>query len=101
MDGAQVAWGGLMVCAPTDAEAHAQFEDLRWFWNKWSVPFGNPMPETLVGSPDTITRKIEAARARFNPHECFLILPQGLHPASQVCASLDLFARKVLPRIND
>jgi alkanesulfonate monooxygenase SsuD/methylene tetrahydromethanopterin reductase-like flavin-dependent oxidoreductase (luciferase family) len=98
VDGAQVAWGGLMVCAPTDAAAQAQFEDLSWFWHKWSVPFGNPMPETLVGSPDTISRKIEAARRRVNPHECFLIIPQGIHPAHQVCDSLDLFARKVMPR---
>ncbi len=101
IDGAQVAWGGLMVCASTDAAAQALFEDLAWFWNTWSVPFGNPMPETLVGSPDTITRKIEAAQTRFNPRECFLIMPQGLHTADQVCDSLDLFARKVMPRFTE
>lgn len=99
-DGAQAAWGGLMLCAPTDADAEAQFEDFRWFWERWSVPFGNPFPELLVGSPDTITRKIEAARNRFNPRECFLIVPQGLQPASQVGASLDLFADKVMPRFQ-
>ncbi|MGD9601244.1 MAG: LLM class flavin-dependent oxidoreductase [Gammaproteobacteria bacterium] len=101
VDGAQVAWGGLLQCAPTDAEAMRRFEDYAWFWNKWSVPFGNPMPETLVGSPDTISRKIEAARQRFNPRECFLIIPQGLQPADQVCDSLELFARKVMPRFTD
>lgn len=98
--GAQVAWGGLMLCAPTDAEAEKQFEDFRWFWERWSIPFGNPFPELLVGSPDTISRKIEAAQQRFNPQECFLIIPQGLHPASQVGDSLDLFARKVMPRFG-
>jgi alkanesulfonate monooxygenase SsuD/methylene tetrahydromethanopterin reductase-like flavin-dependent oxidoreductase (luciferase family) len=100
VDGAQAAWGGIMVCAPTDAEARAQFEDYRWFWEKWAIPFGNPFPELLVGSPDTITRKLEAARARFAPHECFLLLPQGLQPANQVCDSLELFARKVMPRVS-
>lgn len=100
-DGTQAAWGGIMICAATDAEAEKQFEDMRWFWEKWSVPFGNPMPETLVGSPDTITRKIEAARARFNPQECFFILPQGIHSGQQVCDSLERFANSVMPRIND
>lgn len=99
--GSQVAWGGLMVCAPTDSAAQKQFEDFKWFWERWSIPFGNPFPELLVGSPDTISRKIEAAGKRFNPQECFLIIPQGLHPAPQVCDSLGLFAEKVIPRFAD
>jgi len=98
--GSEGAWGGIVICAPTDAEAQAQFEDMEWFWNKWSVPFGNPMPELLVGSPDTISAKIEAARARFNPTETFMIIPQGIHSADQVCASLELFADKVMPRFR-
>ncbi len=97
-DGSQAAWGGLMLCAPTDTDAMRQFEDFKWFWEKWSIPFGNQFPELLVGSPDTITRKIEAARARFNPQELFMIIPQGLHPMEQLSASIDLFARKVMTR---
>jgi alkanesulfonate monooxygenase SsuD/methylene tetrahydromethanopterin reductase-like flavin-dependent oxidoreductase (luciferase family) len=99
--GSEAAWGGIVICAPTDAEARAQFEDMEWFWNTWSVPFGNPMPELLVGSPDTISAKIETARARFNPREAFMIIPQGIHPADQVCDSLGLFAEKVMPRFAD
>ncbi len=89
-----------MICAPTDAQAQEQFADMEWFWNSWSVPFGNPMPELLVGSPDTITAKIEAARKRFNPQETFMIIPQGIHSADQICESLGLFADKVLPRFS-
>ncbi|MGI9614564.1 MAG: LLM class flavin-dependent oxidoreductase [Acidimicrobiales bacterium] len=98
--GAEAAWGGIVVCAPTDAQAEAQFEDMRWFWENWAVPFGNPMPELLVGSPDTISAKIDAARERFDPSEAFMIVPQGIHSADQVCASLDLFAEKVMPRFG-
>ncbi|MDH3684157.1 MAG: LLM class flavin-dependent oxidoreductase, partial [Acidimicrobiia bacterium] len=97
-EGEEAAWGGIVICAPTDAEAQAQMEDMTWFWERWSVPFGNPMPELLVGSPDTISAKIEAAQRRFNPGEAFMIVPQGVHSADQICDSIGLFAEKVMPR---
>jgi alkanesulfonate monooxygenase SsuD/methylene tetrahydromethanopterin reductase-like flavin-dependent oxidoreductase (luciferase family) len=96
--GSEAAWGGIVICAPTDARAQEQLEDMTWFWDKWSVPFGNATPELLVGSPDTISAKIEAARGRFNPQEAVMIIPQGIHSAGQVCDSLELFAQKVMPR---
>ena len=97
-EGEQAAWGGIMICAPTDAEAQAHMQDMRWLWENWSVPFGQPLPMQLVGSPDTITRQIEAAQRQFCIGDCFLIFPQGiLDPASNL-ASLDLFASKVMPR---
>lgn len=100
-EGDEAAWGGIVICAPTDAEAQAQFEDMRWFWERWSVPFGNPMPELLVGSPDTISAKIETAQRQFNPGEAFMIVPQGVHSADQICDSIGLFADKVMPRFAD
>ena len=99
--GNEAAWGGIVICAPTDAEAERQMDDMQWFWDRWSVPFGNPMPELLVGSPDTISAKIEAAAERFNPGEAFLLVPQGVHTADQICDSLGLFADKVMPRFAD
>ena len=64
-DGDQAAWGGVMICAPTDAEANAWAEDMLWFWDKWAVPFGNPRPKLLIGSPDTISAMIEEAASTF------------------------------------
>src|SRR4051812_28978959 len=98
--GREAAWGGLLLCAPTDSEAKERFEDFEWFWNRWSVPFGNQMPELLVGSPDTISARIEAAQQRFGPGEAFLIVPQGIEPAGRVCDSVRLFADKVMPRFS-
>ena len=98
--GSEAAWGGLMVCAPTDAEAQRQFEDMRWFWERWSIPFGNGFPPLLVGSPDTISRKLEAARDTINPRETFLIFPQGIHEKNQVLDSLGLFSSAVMPRFQ-
>lgn len=98
--GDEAAWGGIMICAPTDAQAEAWFEDMEWFWHSWAVPFGNPMPALLVGSPDTISTMIEEARTTFNPSETFLLVPQGIHDRDQMMSSLDLFATKVIPRFS-
>lgn len=98
--GDEAAWGGIMVCAPTDAQARDWAADMEWFWANWSQNFRQPLPEMLVGSPDTISRRIEQAVDTFNPQECFLLIPQGLHPPEQVLASLELFADKVMPRFT-
>ena len=98
--GDEAAWGGIMVVAPTDEQARQWAEDMVWFWNAWSDPFGQPLPEMLVGSPDTVSRRIEQAVEAFNPQECFLLFPQGIHERDQVLTSLDLFASKVIPRFS-
>lgn len=96
--GEQAGWGGIMICAPTDAQAKEWAEDMLWFWDRWATPFGQGVPELLVGSPDTITRRIEEARGLFPVEDCFLLIPQGLHTPDQITTSLDLFATKVMPR---
>ena len=70
---------------------------MEWFWNRWAVPFGNPMPELLVGSPDTLCRRLEQASAAIPIKECFLLIPQGIASREQNLASLELFATKVMP----
>lgn len=62
--GREACWGGLMICAETDAKAEALLEDMRWFWRSWAEPFGQGLPELLVGSPDTLNRRIERASRR-------------------------------------
>ena len=57
-----------------------------------------PMPEMLVGSPDTLSRRIEEASAAVPIDECFLLIPQGVHPRERIIPSLELFATKVMPR---
>ncbi len=98
--GDEAGWGGLMICAETDAEAQAQFADVKWFWDKWPEQFGQGMPKLLVGSPDTLCREIEAAANAVPINECFLLIPQGLHTRDQIMSSLDLFGGKVLPNFS-
>jgi hypothetical protein len=52
----------------------------------------------LVGSPDTITRQIEAATEQFAVNDLFGIIPQGILDPGRNLTSLELIASKVMPR---
>jgi alkanesulfonate monooxygenase SsuD/methylene tetrahydromethanopterin reductase-like flavin-dependent oxidoreductase (luciferase family) len=69
-----------------------------WFWDSWSRPFGQDNPELLIGDPDSVSRRIEQAARAVPINECFLLIPQGIHDRDRILKSLDLFARRVLPR---
>jgi len=99
--GDQAAWGGSMICAPTMATAQEWSHDVKWMWEEWFVPFGQGHPEYLVGDPDFISRRIEEAARTFPIKECFFLIPQGISPLEQVLSSLELFAKKVMPRFAD
>lgn len=86
--------------APSDAIAQEWAEDIVWFWDTWSTPFGQGRPEMLIGSPDTISRRIEEAAGTFDLENVVLLIPQGIHEWEQVVTSLDLLATKVLPRFS-
>ena len=95
--GKEACWGGIMVCAETDAKAQALFEDMQWFWDTWATPFGQGVPELLVGSPDTLNKRIERISRAVPIDEAFLLIPAGIHTPEQIHDSLDLFSRKVMP----
>ena len=98
--GEMAAWGGLMICAKSDNEAKALAEDMKWMWKSWAVPFGQPFPELLFGSPDTLCRRIEEVSAAVPLNEIFLIIPQGIHGRDHILSSLELFAEKVITKFN-
>jgi alkanesulfonate monooxygenase SsuD/methylene tetrahydromethanopterin reductase-like flavin-dependent oxidoreductase (luciferase family) len=98
--GEECGWGGLMICAPTDEQAQDWLQDMLWFWNQWSLQFGQGLPKLLVGSPDTISAEIEAAAKAVPFRECFLLIPQGIHDRDKIMTSLELFATKVMPRFQ-
>jgi alkanesulfonate monooxygenase SsuD/methylene tetrahydromethanopterin reductase-like flavin-dependent oxidoreductase (luciferase family) len=75
---------------------------MRWFWDQWATPFGQGLPELLVGSPDTISRRLEEVqKAVPGQDEIVLLIPQGLHDRGQILRSLELMATKVMPRFAD
>ena len=97
-NGHQAGWGGIFICAPTDAQAQEWLQDMLWFWNAWAVPFGQGLPELLVGSPDTIARRLDAVLKRIPQEEVVLLIPQGIHDRSRILTSLELMATKVMPK---
>ena len=70
-------------------------------WDEWFVPFAQGHPEYLVGDPDFISRRIKEAAKTFPIKDYFSPPPQGISPIEQVLSSLDLFAKKVMPRFAD
>jgi len=95
--GKQACWGGIMICAETDAKAQELYEDMAWFWKTWSTPFGQGLPELLVGSPDTLNKEIERVGKSVPIEEAILLIPQGILEPYALLDSLDLFSRKVMP----
>ena len=95
--GKQACWGGIMICAETDAKAQELYEDMAWFWKTWSTPFGQGLPELLVGSPETLNKEIERVGKSVPIDEAILLIPQGILEPSALLDSLDLFSRKVMP----
>jgi len=98
-NGQQAGWGGIFVCASTDAQAQEWAKDMMWFWQSWATPFGQGVPELLVGSPDAICRRLEQVQQVIpDQDEVILLIPQGIHDRSQILTSLELMATKVMPK---
>ena len=73
---------------------------MAWMWETWMKPFGQGVPELLVGSPDTLKRRIEAVSNTIPLDEVFLLIPQGILEPSKQDASIELFAREVMPAFS-
>jgi len=99
--GDEACWGGIMICAPTDAQAQAMYEDMAWMWETWMKPFGQGVPELLIGSPETLKRRIDEVSQKIPLDEVFFLLPQGILPPEQLNASIELFAREVMPHFTN
>lgn len=97
--GAELALGGQLVLARTDAEARDIQNDTDWFWQQWGVPFGLGTPEYLIGDVDAISRKIELAQ-KIGTDEMFFLLGDGLLSHDIVMRTLETFSEKVLPRFS-
>lgn len=110
-----------VIVADTDEEAYALWRNSGAFVGAaWFEPFhfGDALidPETgerptvpemmeqglmLVGSPDTVTRQIEAMLNYLPVQWIFAWQYIGLIPHDKLMRSLELFATKVLPRFSD
>ena len=105
-----------VVIADTDEEAQQLWRDSGAFCGAaWFEPFGfakgmqdpdtgeapDPMqsPMALVGSPDTVTRQLEALLARLPAQWLFAWTYNQLIPHAKLMSSIETFYTKVLPRV--
>jgi alkanesulfonate monooxygenase SsuD/methylene tetrahydromethanopterin reductase-like flavin-dependent oxidoreductase (luciferase family) len=113
------------VVAATDEEAKALAAKANGYvWPEWFAPFGfnealrrvgetgpltirgdfNDLYERdfeLVGSPDTVARKIERLQSELDCRYLLLWTYNGLIPHEKLMRSIDLFANKVMPRFAE
>ena len=107
-----------VIVADTDAEADALWRQSSTFVaSTWFEPFGfyqgladpkgGPPVEdffgtslALVGSPDTVTRQLEALQRRLPVEWIFAWEYISLIPNETLKKSIELFATKVLPRVS-
>jgi luciferase family oxidoreductase group 1 len=112
------------MCAETDEEAHAKAEGWTFFvfcldynrtheyapgsvalWEEYlewkKTDKAQSVFETgLIGSPDTIRRKLRRF-ADTNLDQIILLTQAGKNTHADICASLELFAREVMPEFHD
>jgi hypothetical protein len=98
--GEEAAWGGYLELADSQAQAEAWAHDCLWFWDTWSVPFGQSHPPLLIGDADTVSRMIEEASRHVPFNEVFFLFGQGLLERDKCLKTLELFADKVMPRFQ-
>jgi alkanesulfonate monooxygenase SsuD/methylene tetrahydromethanopterin reductase-like flavin-dependent oxidoreductase (luciferase family) len=105
-----------VILAPTEDEAMALWADSGLFCGReWFEPFGfsrglvhpdtGETPElrasglALVGTPDGVTRQLEALKARLPVRWLFAWTYNGLIPHEKLLYSIETFATRVLPRV--
>ena len=94
------AWGGFLMLTPDKKKAQELMEEHKWFWDQWFIPFGQKMPNVLIGSADEIADKIGKAHDRLKFNELFLMFGQGHLDPDQNNEELERFMALVAPRFG-
>jgi alkanesulfonate monooxygenase SsuD/methylene tetrahydromethanopterin reductase-like flavin-dependent oxidoreductase (luciferase family) len=93
-------WGGFLMITEDKDRAAQLMEEHKWFWDEWFIPFGQRMPNVLIGSADEIADRIGKAHDRLGFNELFLMFGQGhLEPEANQ-EELEAFISKVAPRFS-
>ncbi|MDH4549887.1 MULTISPECIES: LLM class flavin-dependent oxidoreductase [Pseudomonas] len=94
------AWGGFLMLTNDKGKAKELMAEHQWFWDKWFIPFGQRMPNVLIGSADEIADRIGEAHDRLGFNELFLMFGQGHLNPDQNNEELEKFASLVAPRFS-
>jgi alkanesulfonate monooxygenase SsuD/methylene tetrahydromethanopterin reductase-like flavin-dependent oxidoreductase (luciferase family) len=94
------AWGGFLMLTNDKQKAADLLAEHQWFWDKWFIPFGQQMPNVLIGTADEVAEKIGRAHDRLQFNDLFLMFGQGHLEPEQNNDELSLFMEKVAPRFS-
>jgi len=95
-----LAAGAFLMVGKTAADAEAIRAEVDWLFEiGYSVPpFNVPIGRVLIGTPDDVSKQIEALLSIAPFEEIFLWHNIGLHDRRLEMNCLELFAKSVLPR---
>lgn len=94
------AWGGFLMLTRDKQRAKDLMAEHKWFWDKWFIPFGQKMPNALIGSAEEVAEQIGRAHDRLGFNELFLMFGQGHLDPEQNNEELEQFMRLVAPRFS-
>lgn len=95
------AWGGFLMISEDKSKVEALLKEHQWFWDEWFIPFGQRMPNVLIGSANEIIDTIGKAHERLGFNELFLMFGQGHLEPEQNHEELQAFIEKVAPRFSN
>ena len=93
-------WGGFLMLTEDKDRAAELMAEHRWFWDEWFIPFGQRMPNVLIGSASEIIDQIGRAHDRLGFNELFLMFGQGHLEPDANKEELEAFISKVAPRFS-
>jgi alkanesulfonate monooxygenase SsuD/methylene tetrahydromethanopterin reductase-like flavin-dependent oxidoreductase (luciferase family) len=92
------AWGGVLILADSKQKAADLKAEHDWYWESWFLPFSQGYANTLMGSPDEISRQIEEAHDRLGFNEMWIQFGQGHLDVEENEEEIYRFATEVIPR---
>lgn len=96
----QVGWGGFLMLVKDKKRAEELMAEHQWFWDKWFIPFGQRMPNVLIGTADEIADKIGKFHDKLKFNELFLMFGQGHLEPEENLDELERFISQVAPRFG-
>ena len=82
-------------------EEEAWAKALLWFWEAWSIPYGQSHRTLLIGDPDPVSRQIEEACQHLKFNEACCLFGQGVFEHDKCMKTLELMAEKVMPHFKN
>ena len=92
------AWGFHFILGDDQDKVARQRAEHDWYYEEWFKPFDQQQINTLAGTADDISARIEEAHQRLGFNEIWLSFGQGHYDREECEEQIYAFADKVIPR---